>query len=55
MDTDTTVDQRAPHQQVPPCPASLEQLKELGVLHFTVDADKCVSARGEGGATIFLP
>ena len=42
MSSNPDDDQRDPQQQSPPAPVSLEQLSEFGVLHFNVDADKCV-------------
>ena len=42
MSDATSEDQRDEHQLDPPCPVSLEQLREFGVLYFGVDADMCV-------------
>jgi len=36
----STEDQRLPHRQSPNKPCSLEQLRELGVLYWKLDADK---------------
>ena len=38
----STEDQRAPHEQSPPAPCSLEELAKIGVLHWTLDAGMCV-------------
>ena len=38
MDADATVDQRAPHEQVPPAPCPLETLASIGVLYWRLDA-----------------
>lgn len=34
---DSMVDQRAPHEQDPPAPCSLEALKAIGVLFWHID------------------
>lgn len=39
MDDDASVDQREEHRLNPNQPASLEALKELGVLYWTFESD----------------
>jgi len=35
---DLVSDQRAPHEQTPPAPCSVETLEKIGVLHWHLDA-----------------
>jgi len=50
MDADTTADQRAPHEQAPPAPCSLETLAAMGVLYWHLDATMCVRGGAAGPA-----
>ena len=39
MDTDTSKDQREPHQMNPSKPTTLDTLKDLGVLYYKVSVN----------------